>query len=90
VTVYVAGVVEEQERVDVWEAPRTMLVGVSVQVNPVGDTELVSATVPVKLLTGETVIVEVPAVPAVAVTVAGLALTAKFGAGVTVKVTVAV
>jgi len=90
VTVYVAGVVEEQERVEVCETPRTMLVGVSVQVNPAGDTELVSATVPVKLLTGATVIVEVPAVPAVAVTVVGLALTVKSGAGVTVKVTVAV
>ena len=28
-------------------APRTMLVGLSVHVNPAGDTELVSATVPV-------------------------------------------
>ena len=89
-TVYVAGVVEEQDRVEVWEAPRTMLVGVRVQVNPAGDTELVSATVPVKLLTGATVIVEVPAVPAVVVTVVGVALTVKSGAGVTVKVTVAV
>jgi hypothetical protein len=84
VTVYVVGVIEEQESVEVWEAPRTMLVGVSVHVNPAGDTELVSATVPVNPLTGATVIVEVPAVPAVVLTEVGLALTLKSGTSVTV------
>ena len=54
-----------------------MLVGVRVQVRPAGDTELVRATVPVNPLTGATVIVEVPAVPAVVVTAIGLAVTVK-------------
>jgi hypothetical protein len=64
-----------------------MLVGLRVQVNPAGDTELVSATVPVKPLTGATVIVEVAAVPTVVVTEVGLAVTEK---SVTEYVTVAV
>jgi hypothetical protein len=54
-----------------------MLLGVRVQVRPVGDTDDVSATVPVKPLTGETVIVEVPATPALTVTLVGDALTVK-------------
>ena len=54
-----------------------MLLGVRVQVNPAGETELVSATVPVKPLTGATVTVEVAAVPAVVVTEDGLAATVK-------------
>jgi len=58
-----------------------------VQVNPAGDTELASATVPVNLLTGATVIVEVAAVPTVVVTAVGLAATVKSW---TVNVTVAV
>jgi hypothetical protein len=62
-----------------------MLVGVNVHVNPAGDTELVSATVPVKPLTGATVIVDVAAVPAVVVTEVGLAVIVKsFGVKVTV------
>lgn len=66
-----------------------MLAGVRVQVKPVaGDTELVSVTVPVNPLIGATVIVEVPATPALTVTVVGLALTEKSVPG-TVKVTVA-
>ena len=52
-----------------------------------GDTELVSATVPVNPWTGATVIVDVPAVPAVVVTDVGLAVTVK---SFTVTVTVAV
>ncbi len=54
-----------------------MLVGARVQVNPAGETELVSATVPVKPFTGATVIVEVAAVPAVVVTEVGPAVTVK-------------
>jgi len=57
-----------------------MLLGVRVQVKPVaGDIEDDSATVPVKPFTGATVIVEVPAVPALAVTLVGLAVTEKSG-----------
>ena len=54
-----------------------MLVGVRVQVNPAGDTELVSATVPVKPFTGATVIVEVAATPTFAAALVGLADTVK-------------
>jgi len=65
-----------------------MLEGVRVQVRPVdGDIDEVSATVPVNPLTGATVIVEVPAVPAFVVTEVGAADTVK---SVTVTVTVAV
>ncbi len=63
-----------------------MLAGVKVQVKPAGDTELVSATVPVNPWTGATVIVEVAAVPTVVVTDVGLAVTVK---SFTVTVTVA-
>jgi hypothetical protein len=54
-----------------------MLLGVRVHVNPAGDTELASATVPVKPLSGATVIVEVAAVLTVVVTAVGLAVTEK-------------
>jgi len=54
-----------------------MLAGVRVHVNPAGETELVRATVPVKPLTGATVMVEVAATPAFAATVVGLAVTVK-------------
>ena len=55
-----------------------MLDGVRVQVSPVtGEIEEVSATVPVNPWTGATVIVDVPAVPALAVTVVGAAVTVK-------------
>ncbi len=64
-----------------------MLVGLRVHVNPAGDTELVSATVPVNPFTGATVMVEVAAVPALTPTEVGLAVTEK---SVTVYVTVAV
>lgn len=54
-----------------------MLLGVRVQVSPEGETELVSATVPVKPLTGATVMVEVPVAPARTVTLVGAAATVK-------------
>jgi len=69
--------VDEQESVEVWDAPRTMLLGVRVQVRPAGETDEVSATVPVNPLTGATVIVEVPAIPALTVTLVGDAATVK-------------
>ncbi len=68
---------DEQESVEVWDAPRTMLLGVRVQVRPAGETDEVSATVPVNPLTGATVIVEVPAIPALTVTLVGDAATVK-------------
>jgi hypothetical protein len=54
-----------------------MLVGDRVQVKPAGETALVSATVPVNPLTGATVIVDVPAAPALTVTLVGDAETVK-------------
>src|SRR5438876_2270656 len=54
-----------------------MLVGLRVHVNPAGDTVEARATVPVKALTGATVIVEVAVAPARAVTLVGLATTVK-------------
>jgi hypothetical protein len=54
-----------------------MLVGVRVHVGPAGETEEVSATVPVNPFTGATVIVDVAAVPAVKLTVVGDAVTVK-------------
>jgi hypothetical protein len=66
------------ERPEVWEAPRTMLVGLNVQLRPVaGETVTVRATVPVKPLTGATVIVEVAVPPTNVLAVAGLAVTVK-------------
>lgn len=77
VTVYVPAA-PLQESVEVWDAPRVMLVGVRVQVNPVaGDIEDVRATVPVNPLTGATVMVEVPATPALTVTLVGAAVIVK-------------
>ena len=73
----VTAVVEEHDRVEVWDAPRTMLVGESVQVRPAGETEEVNATVPVKPFTGATVMVDVPATPTFTVTLAGAAVTVK-------------
>ena len=66
-----------QDNAEVWDAPRTMLVGVRVQVSPAGDTDDVRATVPVKPLTGATVMVEVAATPAFAAAAVGLAVTVK-------------
>jgi len=74
VTVYVpAG--PEHDRVEVWDTPRTMLVGLRVQVSPAGETTEVKATVPVNPLTGVTVMVDVAVAPASALTVVGLAAT---------------
>lgn len=64
-----------------------MLDGVRVHVNPAGDTADVRATVPVKPFTGATVMVEVPATPALVLTLVGLAVTLK---SVMLTVTVAV
>ncbi len=77
VTVKVVAVLEEHDRVDVCEAPRTMLVGDRVHVRPAGETEDVRATVPVKPFTGATVIVEVALAPTTGVTLVGLAATVK-------------
>ena len=76
VTVYVPAE-PEHDRVDVCEAPRTILVGLRVQVRPAGETVKVNATVPVNALTGATVMVEVPVAPARALTLVGLAVTVK-------------
>lgn len=63
-----------------------MLFGVRVQVSPVaGDIVVERATVPVKLLIGATVIVELPAIPALTVKLVGAAATVKSW---TLKVTV--
>jgi len=77
VTVKVPVVGEEQDSVDVWDAPSTMLAGLRVQVRPAGETVKVSVTVPVKPWSGATVIVEVPLDPALIATLAGLAVTVK-------------
>jgi hypothetical protein len=69
-----------QERSEVPEVPRLTLVGVRVQDNPVeGDTDDIRLTVPVNPLIDVTVIVEVPAVPALTGTLVGLAVTEKSG-----------
>ena len=47
------------------------------QVKPVGDTVAASATVPVKPLTGATVIVDVPEPPDAKLMLVGLAVTVK-------------
>jgi hypothetical protein len=61
------------------------LVGVRAHVKPVeGDTVSESATVPVKPFVAETVIVEVPGDPTAALTLVGLAVTVKSGAGLMV------
>jgi hypothetical protein len=77
VTVYVAAVAEEQDRVEVWLTPKTMLAGDKVQVSPAGETDEVRATVPVNPWSGATVMMEVPAALASAVTLVGLAVTVK-------------
>ena len=82
----VPAVVPVHDSVDVWAAPRTTLVGLRVHVNPAGETVAVKATVPVKPLTGATVIVDVAVPPEDADALVGLAVTEKSW---TVKVTVA-
>jgi hypothetical protein len=84
----------EHDRVEVPEVVVLVsetLAGLRVHMRPVdGETVLDKATVPAKPLVAETVIVEVPAEPTATLTLVGLAATVKFGAGVTVNVTVAV
>jgi hypothetical protein len=87
VTVKVVAVAEEQDKVEVWLTPSTILVGVKVHVSPDGETAEVRATVPVNPLTGATVMVEVPEAPTLTLTLVGDAVTVKF---VTVMATVAV
>ncbi len=88
VTVY-APAAPVQDSVEVLEIPRVTLVGLTAQVRPIdGDTAAASDTVPVKPCSAGravTVIVEVPAVPALTVALVGLAATMKSW---TVKVTV--
>jgi len=55
-----------------------MLVGLKVHVSPAGDTDEVSATVPVNPFTGATVMVEVPDAPELTLTIVGDAATVKF------------
>ncbi len=58
--------------------PPVMLVGLTEQVSPVvGETLVVSATVPVNPLTGMTVIMDVAATPGVVFTVVGFAVIVK-------------
>jgi len=60
------------------EVPRVAPVGDRVQAKPVeGETVSVRATVPAKLWTDVTVILEVPEIPARSVTLVGLADTVK-------------
>ncbi len=85
VTVTVPVLPNVQDRVELPEPPVT-LAGVSMH-------ELLSeasATLPVKPLAGEIVIVDVPAVPTVTLTAVGFAPMVKSGAAPTVKSTVAV
>jgi hypothetical protein len=82
----------EQDRVEVplvVVALSATLVGDSEQVRPVeGETEDVRLTVPVNPPCPVTVIVEVPAAPALMVTEAGLAERVKPAGGLTLNVTV--
>jgi len=66
------------DRVEVPDVPRVTLVGVRVQVRPVvGDIAAVRVTVPVNPWRAVTVMVDVPAVPALTVKLVGLAVTVK-------------
>ena len=73
---------------EVWVAPRTMLLGVRVQVRPDGLTDEVRVTVPVKPLIGAKVIVDVAAVPTLTETLVGLAVAEKSATAIE-KLTVA-
>ncbi|HZC81587.1 MAG TPA: hypothetical protein VE222_07670, partial [Nitrospiraceae bacterium] len=64
VTVYVPAL-PLHESAEVWEAPKVMLVGDRLQISPLaGETDDVRVTVPMNPLKGATVIVDVPAAPA--------------------------
>jgi len=91
VTVYVPAD-PEQESEDVAEPPEGVvtLVGFKLHVKPVdGDTDAVNDTAPLNPFKLDTVIVEVPAVPALTLTEVGLVLIIKSGAAPTLYVTVA-
>jgi len=75
-----------QESVEVPDPPE-MLVEDSVQERLVELVVTERATVPVKLFTGVTVMVDVPAVPVLVVTLVGLAEIVKSGGAVTLKST---
>jgi len=79
VTVTDPALVKVQDNVDVPE-PLAMVVGVRAHAALSED----KATSPVNPLRGDMVMVEVPAVPTVTLTVTGLALMLKSGAGVAV------
>ena len=66
-----------QDSVEDCDEPRVTLVGLREQVRPADDTVKERLTVPVNPLRGETVIVEIAVVPALTVTLVGLALTVK-------------
>jgi len=66
-----------QDRVEFWEAPRTMLPGVRVHARPVGETDAARVTVPANPLTGAIIIVEIAVVPEIVLTFVGLATTLK-------------
>lgn len=74
---------------EVWPAPRTIILGVRVQARLVWETVEDSATVPVNPFIGATVIVDMPVTPAETLTAVGLAETVKSDGG-TVMVTTAV
>jgi len=87
---YVPAVGEEQDSVEVWLVPRSMLAGDRVHVNPAGEMSDVRDTVPIKNpLTWEAAIVAVSVAPTLTLTVVGPAVNEKSGGG-TVMVTVAV
>ncbi len=65
----------EQDNVEVWDAPRMILVGLRVQVRPAGETVAASATVPVNPFSGATVSVDVAVRPATRVPSVGLSVT---------------
>src|SRR5437016_6262665 len=91
VTVYVPAE-PEQESEDVAEPPEGVvtLVGFKLHVKPVdGDTDAVNDTAPLNPFKLDTVIVEVPAVPALTLTGVGLVLIIKSGVAPKLYVTVA-
>ena len=63
------------ERVEVCEVPKARLVGLSEHARPDGITDEPKVTVPVKPLTGATVVVDWADDPALAEVVVGLAVT---------------
>ncbi len=62
---------------EIWETPRTRLEGDRLHPRPLGEADEARVTVPVNPLTGETVIVEVPVLPALTATLVGFAVREK-------------